>query len=34
LFPLLHPAATFRSRRNRERWDHDLETLRSTLAGG
>ncbi|MCI4325445.1 MAG: uracil-DNA glycosylase [Thermoplasmata archaeon] len=34
LVPLLHPAATFRSRRNLERWTHDLAALGSILAGG
>jgi uracil-DNA glycosylase family 4 len=34
LVPLLHPAATFRSRRNLERWTRDLVALRSILAGG
>ena len=31
LFPLLHPAATFRSRRNLDRWRADLERLRPRL---
>jgi len=30
-FPLLHPAAALRSRRWRERWDHDIEVLASWL---
>jgi uracil-DNA glycosylase family 4 len=34
LFPLLHPAATFRSRRNLARWEHDLAALRSILSRG
>lgn len=33
LFPMLHPAATFRSRRNLARWEHDLLALRSILGG-
>ena len=33
LFPLLHPAATFRSRRNLERWQRDLDRLRAFLDG-
>jgi uracil-DNA glycosylase len=32
LFPLLHPAATFRSRRNLELWERDLDRLRARLA--
>ncbi len=32
LFPLIHPAASLRSRRLRERWDRDLGALRSWLA--
>ena len=32
VFPLLHPAATFRSRRNLEQWHRDLDRLRSYLA--
>lgn len=32
LFPLLHPAATFRSRENVERWRRDLVRLRAHLA--
>jgi uracil-DNA glycosylase family 4 len=31
LFPLLHPAATFRSRKNRARWDEDLARLAAQL---
>lgn len=31
LFPLLHPAATFRGRRYQERWARDLEALRQAL---
>lgn len=31
-FPLIHPAAAFRSRRLRERWEHDLGSLRPWLA--
>jgi uracil-DNA glycosylase family 4 len=34
LFPLLHPAATFRSRKNLERWGRDVVALGSALAGG
>jgi len=32
LFPLLHPAAALRSRRLRERWDHDVGALGVWLA--
>jgi uracil-DNA glycosylase len=32
LFPLIHPAAALRSRRWRERWDHDVRALGSWLA--
>jgi uracil-DNA glycosylase len=31
LFPLLHPAAALRSRRFRERWEHDAERLAAWL---
>jgi DNA polymerase len=31
LFPLFHPAATFRSRAAAQRWKHDLEELRRSL---
>ena len=34
IFPLVHPAATLRSRRLRERWDRDLGTLGAWLADG
>ncbi len=34
IFPLLHPAATLRSRRWAERWDRDVGALGSWLAGG
>jgi uracil-DNA glycosylase family 4 len=34
LFPLLHPAATFRSRKNLARWDDDLGRLRAFLSRG
>jgi len=33
-FPLIHPAAAFRSRRMRARWDHDLEALGQWLELG
>jgi DNA polymerase len=33
VFPLLHPAAALRSRRWRERWEHDVQTLARWLAG-
>ncbi|HYK93185.1 MAG TPA: uracil-DNA glycosylase [Thermoplasmata archaeon] len=33
LFPLLHPAATFRSRRAAERWAADIDRLRDWLQG-
>jgi uracil-DNA glycosylase family 4 len=32
LFPMLHPAATFRSRRNLEQWRRDLDRLGAHLA--
>ena len=31
IFPLIHPAAALRSRRLKERWEHDLRELRSWL---
>ncbi len=31
LFPLVHPAATLRSRRMKERWEHDLGALADCL---
>lgn len=31
LFPLLHPASTFRGRRYQDRWSRDLSALRSAL---
>lgn len=34
MFPLLHPAATFRSRKNLARWTDDLDRLRALLARG
>jgi len=34
LFPLVHPAATLRSRRLRERWDRDLSTLAQRMRSG
>jgi len=34
LFPLLHPAATFRSRRNLEMWARDIDRLREFLRRG
>ncbi len=34
LFPLVHPAATLRSRRLRERWDRDVATLAALLVAG
>ena len=33
LFPLVHPAATLRSRRLRVRWETDVEALRAWLSG-
>jgi DNA polymerase len=33
LFPMLHPAATFRATRYRERWDRDLRALGRELGG-
>jgi uracil-DNA glycosylase len=33
LFPLIHPAAALRSRRLRERWEHDVRALGSWLGG-
>jgi DNA polymerase len=32
LFPMLHPAATFRATRYRERWEHDLAALGRELS--
>lgn len=32
LFPMLHPAATFRSRQNLARWERDVASLRAFLA--
>jgi uracil-DNA glycosylase family 4 len=34
MFPLLHPAATFRSRKNLARWTDDLDRLRALLSRG
>ena len=34
LFPLIHPAASLRSRRLSERWTHDLEAFGAWLASG
>jgi len=31
LFPLIHPAAALRSRRRKERWEHDVRALESWL---
>jgi uracil-DNA glycosylase len=34
LFPMLHPAATFRSRRNAAMWERDLDRLRALAIDG
>ncbi len=34
LFPLVHPAATLRSKRLKARWEHDLDALADRIRGG